>query len=529
MVFGVSHLDGSSPGVTTASDLARRPAFRLGETVISPASREVQGPGGAATIEPRVLQVLIVLADAAGAVVTRDDLLRLCWNRQFVGDDAVNRAVAEVRRIARTVAAGGFAIETIPRTGYRLTGAAPAELTPPRVEPAAVPAPRASRRMALGAAALGLAAAAGATWALWPDPDAHRAADLAAQAKVAMRDDLPEGYGRGVALLRQTVALKPKDASLWGRLALAWRGVAEAAPPAKTAAAVQACEAAATRALAIDPVQADARVALILLRSSYGDWLTVESKLRAVLADAPDQDDATAALAVMLQAVGRSRASSDLNGALAARDPLSPVYQYRRVYNLWNQGLQGEADRAADRNLELWPRHPGVWFARLWLMGFTGRAQLAVAQIDDVDGRPVSMSDASAQVLRLSMQAIQAPSPARVNAAAAANLAMAMGGPGGSVNAIMILTALGRLDDAFTVADGYLLRQGTRLMPLGYTRAQTWVNDQRHRKTMMLFVPVTAPLRADPRFIDLCRGAGMVDYWRASGHWPDFLGSRRVA
>ena len=515
--------------MTSAVDLARRPAFRLGGTLIAPASRELSGPGGAATIEPRVMQVLVVLAEARGAVVTREDLIRLCWNTPFVGDDAVNRAVGEVRRVARTVAAGGFAIETIPRTGYRLTGAAPEPETPQATtdsERRSVVRP--SRRVAIGLGAGALAAAGAAAWLMWPDDTARRAADLAAQAQVATRDELPEGYGRAVALLRQAVALRPKDAGLWGRLALAWRGRTDALPSAEIAGAVQACEQAAGRALALDPGQAEAQVALILLRSSYGDWLTYERQLGAVLARRPGLDEAAAPLAMMLQAVGRTRESAELNGATAARNPLSPVYQYRHTYGLWDLGRLGDADRNADRDFELWPRHPGVWFARLWLMGFTGRAALALAQIDDAESRPASMSDAGAQLLRLSMQAIQTRRSDLVRAATAANVAAAMTGPGGSVNAIMILTALGCLDEAFTVADGYLLRRGPSLTPLGYTRAQTWVNDQRHRKTMMLFVPVTAPLRADPRFDDLMRGAGLVDYWRASGHWPDYLGARRV-
>ncbi len=62
------------------------------------------------------MQVLLALVDAAGAVVTRDDLIRLCWNNQVVGEDAINRAVAGVRRVANLQAAGGFAVETITRT-----------------------------------------------------------------------------------------------------------------------------------------------------------------------------------------------------------------------------------------------------------------------------------------------------------------------------------------------------------------------------------------------------------------------------
>jgi hypothetical protein len=29
-------------------------------------------------------------------------------------------------------------------------------------------------------------------------------------------------------------------------------------------------------------------------------------------------------------------------------------------------------------------------------------------------------------------------------------------------------------------------------------------------------------MRDDPRFMQLARDAGLVDYWNGSGHWPDF-------
>ena len=81
----------------------------------------------------------------------------------------------------------------------------------------------------------------------------------------------------------------------------------------------------------------------------------------------------------------------------------------------------------------------------------------------------------------------------------------------------------------FAVASGYLLRRGPDIMPLRYAPHKTVITEQRHRKTLMLFIPVSAAMRADPRFVDLCRGCGLVDYWRQSGHWPDFLGTRRIA
>jgi hypothetical protein len=37
-----------------------------------------------------------------------------------------------------------------------------------------------------------------------------------------------------------------------------------------------------------------------------------------------------------------------------------------------------------------------------------------------------------------------------------------------------------------------------------------------------LFYPLTAPLRRDPRFMQLAARFGLVGYWRSSGKWPDF-------
>jgi TolB-like protein len=107
----------------SAADLAGREDFRLGETNISPSTRTVAGPGGSVDVEPRVMQVLMVLADAAGHVVTRDRLFERCWGGVYVGDDSLNRVIGRLRKVASEIADGSFVIETIPRTGYRLNGA----------------------------------------------------------------------------------------------------------------------------------------------------------------------------------------------------------------------------------------------------------------------------------------------------------------------------------------------------------------------------------------------------------------------
>src|SRR3954447_20781352 len=104
------------------ADLAGRADFDAEPLRISPARRLIEGPAGKAAVEPIVMKVFLLLLDARGTVVTRDELFGNAWGGVFVGDDSLNRAIAQVRKIAAETAPGLFEIETIPRTGYRLTG-----------------------------------------------------------------------------------------------------------------------------------------------------------------------------------------------------------------------------------------------------------------------------------------------------------------------------------------------------------------------------------------------------------------------
>lgn len=104
-----------------AIDLAHEAAFELGGLRISPSSREVSAGDARKSVEPRVMQALICLARAQGAVVSRDDLVRSCWDGRIVGEDAINRCIAKVRRLADD--GQHFSIETIARVGYRLSAA----------------------------------------------------------------------------------------------------------------------------------------------------------------------------------------------------------------------------------------------------------------------------------------------------------------------------------------------------------------------------------------------------------------------
>src|SRR5260221_1251459 len=93
--------------------LAREAPFRIGEAEFRPATREVIFVGETSIVEPRVMQLLVALHRAGGAVVSKDDLGILCWEGRIVGEDAINRVVSRLRAVAEKQAGGQFRLETI--------------------------------------------------------------------------------------------------------------------------------------------------------------------------------------------------------------------------------------------------------------------------------------------------------------------------------------------------------------------------------------------------------------------------------
>jgi Tol biopolymer transport system component/DNA-binding winged helix-turn-helix (wHTH) protein len=99
--------------------LARESDFRLGVLLVRPSLREISADACLLMLEPRVMQVLVALARMDGQVVSRDELIDACWGGRIVGEDAINRCIGRLRRLAETFD-DCFAIDTVARVGYRL-------------------------------------------------------------------------------------------------------------------------------------------------------------------------------------------------------------------------------------------------------------------------------------------------------------------------------------------------------------------------------------------------------------------------
>ncbi|MES2444421.1 MAG: winged helix-turn-helix domain-containing protein [Pseudomonadota bacterium] len=495
--------------------------LRLGGVLVRPSLRTLRRTDGAEqVIEPRVMQVLVALAEAEGAIVTRDALTRRCWEGRIVGEDAINRVISRLRRSAEGFCGGAFRIETVTKVGYRLVAG--------DGEPVAA-RPRLLGRRALiaggGAAGLGLAAGA-AAWLLdaRTEPVPKDVAPFVDQAMAAMRQGSNGGYTQALNLLRHVVDVRPDYADGWGLLACGYAVAGKWRGPPSDKIFEGLARAAAARADQLDRGNLMARAGLALLLTRGGNQLRIERALRAAVTAHPDQDMLLGALAGTMMSVGRCREAARLLDQALLSAPPSLGTLYARVQALWAAGRLGEADRAIEQVYALYPADLTVWFTRFYLLLHTGRAEQALAQGRNLGGRPQDVPAENIEMVMIVAQAAATRRPADIDAAMRVNVAAAHRGAGFAENAMQFAVTLGRVDTAFELAEAYYFARGfatgeVRFPPLagGYT-------PQNARRTHLLFMPSTAAMRRDARFDPIVEALGLKRYWAEAGVRPDYLG-----
>ena len=67
--------------------------FQVGEWSVHPTLNRLSRGGEEVRVEPKVMQVLEVLAETPGQVVTRDTLVARVWPDVFVSEDVLHRAI----------------------------------------------------------------------------------------------------------------------------------------------------------------------------------------------------------------------------------------------------------------------------------------------------------------------------------------------------------------------------------------------------------------------------------------------------
>lgn len=151
------------------ADALARDGFLLGDCRVEPRALRVVRGGDSQRLEPRVMQVLLVLARRNGRTVSREELLAEAWNGAVITDDSIYRAIHRLRSVLVTDAHSEPAIETVPKVGYRLLLPVRA-LDEAACAAASAAAPRRNGLLLLAAALLLPAACVIAWWLSVPAP-----------------------------------------------------------------------------------------------------------------------------------------------------------------------------------------------------------------------------------------------------------------------------------------------------------------------------------------------------------------------
>jgi tetratricopeptide (TPR) repeat protein len=608
-------------------ELAHEPAFHLGRLEVTPSLGQVAWNGDRQTLQPRVMQVLVALARHRGQVVSRDRLVELCWEGRTVGDDALHRCIAVLRRLGGR--SGAFALDTLPRIGHRL-----------RVTEPGARAPRLRGAVLLAATGLMLVALAlGAWWVTRPTaltpalrvevaPFDHAgpagqgralatsfsdelagilnesgvqttsasrglfgrpagdlrlrgaftpaggrvrlrvfldqpasgvtlwSADFESQAAEIdrLRDEvaaatietiataLEPASQRGLRLDAETLALHirgsdivrspqllregeprrvyeqvvrraPGFAAGHGVLAVALANEARRAPASAAGDLRRRSEAAARRAIAIDPASAGAAYdALYMLQRQRAphDYAAAERVLLEGLKAAPEFPFLNMRRCRFLLEVGRAAEGlPPCQRALALRPMAGPI-GYTHARALQANGDLALAEQAMERAIRYNPDHGSTRQTRFELAAFEGSAARAAALLDGPGTTPQFIAPEGAPALRAFLAARRSGRPSQAAAAVSALGDAVEAGRLSSSLAVRAVTVLGDTEAAFAL--------------LQHPRFQQEVDSAANAS--VLLEPPLRPLRADPRFWQAAARAGLAGYWASSGRWPDFCGAQ---
>lgn len=601
-------MDAVATAPSEAIDLASERSFRVGRASIDPVSREATFDGKTERLQPQNLKVLVALVRESGTVVTRDQLVDHCWNSRFVGDDVINRAIANLRQFAER--AGGFSIETVPRAGYRLVE------TRPRLSRRWVIAAAASILLALGGIAVfewagrettrpmpAIAILPFTTASADPaerelasnarDAVAHTlsqtqfrvslsdaspresaAPDFIVSAGVASssekmavtvrvedavhqvivyssrfetdranRDDLPDRIGAQIAgslgwtasllmlekshpsdpaitaelfgqtndlqIARQIAAKAPNSAIAQMALAFAVVGAILDAPRDQRAEVLEIGRRAAERLSVLAPESGSPSILWCWLHS-HARMIECEDRLRAGMRIEPASPWVDNILAGQLKDVGRHNEALAVARNSLVRDQYAPGKIGLVLRMLEGTGRKTEADQLYRQAKSWWP-DDGIIFWD-WVYGMLARG--AFESLAAVEPPPVFISDFDAA--RPALGAVQAKDIAAVRKLCPITQE-------GSFKRDVCMVAFVRLgdnDDAFALA--------SRIYPnrIGRSPAEEdkiWLDDEgnRYGDSDILTGLAAAPLRRDPRYLELARSLGLLAYWR-SGRLPDF-------
>ena len=97
--------------------------FTVGDWKVEVSTNRISHAGATVELEPRVMDLLRLLATRAGEVISKAEIGEAFWDEVHVNEEALTRCVFKLRKALNDDARRPLYIETVSKRGYRLIAA----------------------------------------------------------------------------------------------------------------------------------------------------------------------------------------------------------------------------------------------------------------------------------------------------------------------------------------------------------------------------------------------------------------------
>jgi len=318
--------------------------FSFAEFVLDTDRAALFQSGTDVKLRPQAFDVLRILVERQGTLVTKEELLREIWGETAVTDDSLTHCIIDIRKVLDD--SDRHIVRTIPRRGFVF------DIPVVRHEPKQRFLDRYPRALAVGLVIVLVAATVILAAQVLPENNREspqeitttrsEAGDLYEQARFLFHRRAAGDLETAREYFAKAIELEPEFAAAWAGLAGVYRIMESGSGEAGKELRAQ-LKHAAERAIELDPNSAEGWMRLSHYYATIGDWQAMERALEKAHEVGPSDPLVLSALA------GRLAQNGDLDGAVehqrraVLKEPLSFVSRGNLSYYLFAAGRFEEA------------------------------------------------------------------------------------------------------------------------------------------------------------------------------------------